>query len=29
MGAMLMHRKDPKVFIAACDAIYWLAADNG
>ncbi|XP_076111293.1 leucine-rich repeat serine/threonine-protein kinase 2-like isoform X1 [Mytilus galloprovincialis] len=28
MGALLMHRKDPKVFVAACNTIYWLAADN-
>ena len=32
LGAMLMFRKNKKeksVFTVACEAIYWIAADNG
>ena len=29
LGAMLMFRKNKEVFISACEAVYWLAADNG
>ncbi|KAL4226999.1 Leucine-rich repeat serine/threonine-protein kinase 2 [Mactra antiquata] len=28
VGAMLTHRKDYEVFVAACEAIFWIAADN-
>ncbi|XP_013412529.1 leucine-rich repeat serine/threonine-protein kinase 2-like [Lingula anatina] len=28
LGVILMHGRDADVFIAACNAIYWLAADN-
>ncbi|XP_021357877.1 uncharacterized protein LOC110453308 [Mizuhopecten yessoensis] len=28
LGAILMFRQKSEVFVAACEAIYWLAADN-
>ncbi|KAK3762803.1 hypothetical protein RRG08_040498 [Elysia crispata] len=28
LGVILMHEKNPELFVAACKAIYYLAADN-
>ncbi|XP_033759236.1 leucine-rich repeat serine/threonine-protein kinase 2-like isoform X1 [Pecten maximus] len=28
LGAILMFREESEVFVVACEAIYWLAADN-
>lgn len=29
VGALLAFRKDAEVFVSVCEAIFWLAADNG
>lgn len=28
LAVMLIHSDDPGVFVSACDALYWLSADN-
>jgi hypothetical protein len=29
LGALFSYPRDPEIFVAVCEAIFWLAADNG